>query len=243
MKIARTTKTPFCRALAVACCFALLPVLVCAQTTDDKNKKKAAPAPAQQPARPARQAPAQQPPPRQVQQAPAQQPPPRQMQQQPPAQQTPPRQVQQAPFGGQIRRPPTPAGSNHGASRKSADPQHRWATTTGHHGPESAGPQHRRAATTGHHGQVRRPPTPAGSNHGASPARSADPQHRRAATARHCGPETSDPQHWRAATARHCGPKSSDPQHWRDGTTRCSFVPSASRRANVEAAERLTDSR
>ena len=50
MKLARTTKTPFCRALAVACCFALLPVLVCAQNTDDKNKKKAAPAPAQQPA-------------------------------------------------------------------------------------------------------------------------------------------------------------------------------------------------
>ena len=111
MKIARTTKTPSCRALAVACCFALLPVLVCAQTTDDKNKKKAAPAPAQQqPARPAQQAPAQQPPPRQVQQAPAQQQPPRQVQQQPPAQQTPPRQVQQAPFGGQNPQAPNNGG-------------------------------------------------------------------------------------------------------------------------------------
>src|ERR1039457_4334816 len=112
MKIARTTKTPLCRAIAVACCFALLPVLVSAQNTDDKNKKKPAPAPApaQQPARPAQQAPAQPPPSRQVQQAPAQQPPPRQMQQQPPAQQTPSRQVQPAPFGGQNPQTPNTGG-------------------------------------------------------------------------------------------------------------------------------------
>jgi hypothetical protein len=99
MKIARTTKTSLCRALAVACCFALLPVLVCAQNTDDKNKKKAAPAPApaQQPARPAQQAPAPQPPPRQVQQVQPQQQPQRQVQQAPVQQPSAPPQQRQVP--------------------------------------------------------------------------------------------------------------------------------------------------